>query len=188
LETRKLKIALDLDGVLADVIRIFCDLLNSRRSTHFTPEQFNRWDAWDITNMSKDEFLRTLDEVWFNWEQIPPVEERLAEKISNLQQTGRIDIVTGRSEVTVPCAKKWLRYNEIHYDQFVRTESTTAKSNLDYDVFIDDSSDLMSRIASRLFGYGILYEQPWNRTAADMPRIFKVRRWNEVRPLLHEIQ
>jgi hypothetical protein len=97
---------------------------------------------------------------------------------------GQIDLVTARSEVTVPFAKEWLHYHKIPYSRFVRTESTAAKSSLDYDFFIDDSANLMPLIASRLFGYGILYEQPWNRTALNMPRIFKIKKLEEALPLL----
>jgi 5'(3')-deoxyribonucleotidase len=177
---------LDLDGVLADTIQAFCAILNVRYSRSFTPEQFNRWDAWDVAGISKREFLGTLDEAWFNWREIPPIEENLAEKVSSLNSIGIIDIVTGRSKATVPFAKEWLRAQKITYDAFVRTVSMAAKSYLNYDVFIDDSADLMALISSRLFGSGILYEQPWNRTAAYMPRIFKVRRWDEIFPLLED--
>lgn len=184
MEAQKLKIALDLDGVLANTMQTFCELTNSRRSTHFTPEQFDRWNAWEITKTNKDEFLRTLDEAWFNWRSIPPVEENLAEKISSLQRMGQVDLVTARSEVTVPFAKEWLHHQKIPYNKFVRTESTAAKSYLDYDFFIDDSANLMPLIASRMFGYGILYEQPWNRTALNMPRIFRIQKLEEALPLL----
>jgi len=182
---RKLRIALDLDGVLADIIRPVCTLLNARYSTHLTPEQYDKWNAWEITKISKNEFLRTLDEAWFNWESIPPVEDNMAEKIATLN--GRIDIVTGRTEATVPFAKEWLRTQEIAYDKFVRVESTAAKADLQYDVFIDDSAHLMTLIAARLFGCGVLYEQPWNRTAASMTRIYKVKRWSEIPPLLNRM-
>jgi uncharacterized HAD superfamily protein len=173
---------LDLDGVLADTIRPVCTLLNARYSTHFTPEQYDKWNAWEITKISKNEFLRTLDEAWFNWRSIPPVEDNIAEKVSALN--GRIDIVTGRTEATVSFAKEWLHAQKIIYDKFVRVKSTAAKAELEYDVFIDDSAPLMTLIASRLFAYGVLYEQPWNRTAASMTRIYRARRWDEIPPLL----
>jgi hypothetical protein len=169
-------------------MQTFCTLLNARRSTpKLTPEAFDRWKAWEIANISKQEFLRTLDEAWSNWKDIPPVEEDLAEKVSDVAKFGRVDIVTGRSEVTVPFAKEWLRKNRIPYEKFVRTASTSAKAELDYDIFIDDSDHLMSLLASRLFGFGLLYEQPWNRQAKNMPRIFKISKWHEIPPLIENI-
>lgn len=134
--------------------------------------------------MSKEKFLSNLDEAWFNWKQIPPVEEDLSEKISKMQRLGQVDIVTARSEVTVPFAKEWLHFQKIPYTHFVRAESTVAKSYLNYDFFIDDSANLMPLIASRLFGYGILYEQPWNRTMPNIPRIHRIKKMKDALPFL----
>ena len=188
MQKNKLRIALDLDGVLADTMQSVCAILNARRSgLKLSPEDFDRWNAWEIADITKQEFLRTLEEAWFNWRDIPPIENNLAKKVSNLVRFGRVDIVTGRSEATIPSVKQWLRSNSISYDQFVRTAGTSAKAELDYDIFIDDSDHLMSILASRLFGYGFLYEQPWNRQAKNMPRIFKVSKWDEIPPLIESI-
>ena len=176
----KFRIALDLDGVLADTIQTFCKILNSRHSSTFTPEVFDRWNAWEIANITRQEFLRTLDEAWFNWKEIPAVESDLSTKVARLAEFGAIDIVTGRSEETVPFAQKWLEFQRIPYERFVRTTSTSAKADLDYDIFIDDSEYLMSLIASRLVGFGFLYTQPWNKAARNMPRIFRLQNWDEV--------
>jgi len=188
LQSTKLRIALDLDGVLADTIQSVCTILNKRRSTTLTPEAFDRWNAWEIAHITRGEFLRTLDEAWFNWKEIPPVETDLGTKVNRLTKFGTIDIVTGRSEETVPFAQKWLEFHRIPYERFVRTVSTSAKADLDYDLFIDDSDFLMSLIASRLVGFGFLYPPPWNRSAKDMPRIFKVRDWDDVSQLTATIR
>ena len=178
---------MDLDGVLADMIQSFCKILNARRSTAYAPEAFDRWNAWEIAHISREEFLRTLDEAWFNWRSIPAIEDGLATKVSRLSEFGSIDIVTARSEETVPFAQEWLQFHRIPYAKFVRTASTAAKAALDYDIFIDDSDYLMSLIASRLFGFGFLYTQPWNRSAKSMPRIFRVRSLEEILRLIGQI-
>jgi hypothetical protein len=47
-------------------------------------------------------------------------------------------------------------------------------------MYIDDSAELMALLASRLHGSGVLYLRPWNRNAAEMPRIFRVEQWNQI--------
>ena len=180
---------MDLDGVLADTIQSLCKILNIRRSTSvYTPEVFDRWNAWEVAHVSREEFLRTLDEAWFNWREIPATEDDLATKVSRLTKFGTIDIVTALREATVPFAQEWLKFHRIPHAKFVRTVSTSAKADLDYDIFIDDSDFLMSLIASRLFGFGILYTQPWNRSAKSMPRVFRVNNWEEIRRLIEQIE
>ncbi len=184
---RRARIAVDLDGVLAETMVAFCRILNERHSTKLRVESFVRWSAWEIAGITKDEFFRTLDEAWFDWKRIPPTEDDLFEKMAQLKKFGEVDIVTGRSMNTVSYARAWLRHHSIPHDSFVRTESTNAKVNLDYDLFIDDSADLMSLLASSLDRYGILYLRPWNRYAPNMPRIFKAKQWDEIPELTQKI-
>jgi uncharacterized HAD superfamily protein len=96
-------------------------------------------------------------------------------------------VVTGRSQATVQAAKAWLEKQKVPYDTFVRTASTRAKANLSYDVFIDDSAELTSLVASSFDRWGVLYTQPWNRTAKEMPRIFRVERWEQIPALLEQV-
>jgi len=183
-----LRIAVDLDGVLADTIVSVCQILNSRRPKPLTVESFDRWRAWEIAGITQDEFFAALDESWFSWETLPPTEERLDTKVGSLGRFGTVDIVTGRSSATVSQANSWLKHQGISFDSFVRTDnSTTAKLDLEYDLYIDDSSELMALLASKLHGSGILYLQPWNRNALEMPRIFKVDRWDRIPQTIEQI-
>lgn len=183
-----MRIALDLDGVLANSIATFCGILNHRHAKNLTVKSFVRWNAWEIARITKGEFLRTLDEAWFEWETIPPTEEGLSKKVAQLRNFGTVDIVTGRSSKTIKYATSWLRRYKIPYDDFVRTESTNAKANFDYDLFIDDSPDLMTLVSSTPDSYGILYSQPWNRKTPELPRISRVRKLVEVPSLLRRIR
>ena len=183
-----MRIAVDLDGVLADTMESVCQILNARRNTPLTVESFVRWRAWEIAGITKDEFFRALDEAWFSWETLPPTEENLDAKVGRLGKFGTVDIVTGRSSATVPQANSWLKHHRIHFDSFVRTDnSTTAKLDLHYDWYIDDSSELMALLASRLHGSGVLYLRPWNRNTLEMPRIFKVDRWDRIPHAIEQV-
>lgn len=182
------RIAVDLDGVLADTMVTFCDILNERRRTRLSVESFVQWNAWKIAGMTKDEFFRTLDEAWFSWQNIPPMEENLSVKVGRLREFGKVDIVTGRSPATVPHAKSWLRKHDIQFDSFARTaNSTIGKAKLNYDLYVDDNAELMTLVASKLHGSGILYLQPWNRNTAPIPRVYRVHRWDEIPAIVERI-
>jgi hypothetical protein len=115
------------------------------------------------------------------------MEENIDEKLLQIRSFGKVNIVTGRSPETVKPAKAWLKEQRVPYDRFVRTPSTMSKAKLRYDVFIDDSADLMSRLASSTDRYGLLYTQPWNRDASEVPRIFRVDRWKQVPAVLKKL-
>ena len=108
----------------------------------------------------------------------------MAEKVERLHEFGRVDIVTSRSPETTAAAKAWLEAQEIRYGSFVRTNSGMDKLDLSYDVFIDDSPDLMLGLRSKPSRYGILYTQPWNKELPTMPRISRVDSWDKIPSLV----
>jgi len=179
-----LKIAVDLDGVLAEAMIVWCDLYNKRYGGALTLEDIRGWDVWKIVNIPRDRFFRLLDDAWLDWEKMPPTERDVGKKVGLLREVGTVDIVTGRSVRTVSQAKEWLKAHGVPYDRFVRSESNLAKINLNYDVFVDDSPELMELIASRSTALGILYTRPWNRDTQMPTVVRRVTRWAEVPPIV----
>ena len=182
-----LSIAVDLDGVLADTILPLCKTINERHSTQFKASSFIHWNAWEIAHITKEEFFQTLDEAWYNWKTLPPTEENIGKKVGALQMLGRVDIVTGRSLDTVDSAHSWLKQHGVPFHSFVRTNGTMEKAELAYDIFIDDSPDLMRGIASTHDKYGIVYTQPWNRNTLRTSRVLRVESWDQIPALVRNI-
>ena len=182
-----LKVAVDLDGVLAEAMIGWCELYNQRHGKSLSLEDIRAWDVWKLVKIQRDEFFRLLDDAWLQWERIPVTEQDVGEQIKLLHDFGTVDVVTGRSARTVASAKEWLRAHSIPYDRFVRTESTLAKIRLDYDVFIDDSPALMRYIASRSTALGILYTRPWNRDTQIPTVVRRVTRWAEIPPIVRAV-
>lgn len=182
-----LKIAVDLDGVLAEAMIGWCELYNQRHGQSLSFEDIRAWDVWKVVKIQRDEFFRILDDAWLQWERIPATEEDVGEQVKLLREFGSVDVVTGRSARTVASAKEWLNAHSVPYDRFVRTESTLAKIRLDYDVFVDDSPTLMQLIASRSMALGILYTRPWNRDAQVPTVARRVAKWVEVPPIVRAV-
>jgi uncharacterized HAD superfamily protein len=175
-----LKIAVDLDGVLAEALIVWCQLYNERYGKTLSLNDIRAWDVWKIVGIPRDAFFRLLDEAWMHWEKIPPTEEDVGRQVGALRDHGTVDVVTGRSASTVGPAKEWLKAHSVSYNEFVRTQSTVAKIQLEYDVFVDDSPRLMELIASRSTALGILYTRPWNRDA-HLPSVTKrADSWSEI--------
>jgi len=182
-----LKIAVDLDGVLAEAMIGWCELYNQRHGQSLSFEDIRAWNVWKVVKIQRDEFFRILDDAWLQWERIPATEEDVGEQVKLLREFGSVDVVTGRSARTVASAKEWLNAHSVPYDRFVRTESTLAKIRLDYDVLVDDSPTLMQLIASKSMALGILYTRPWNRDARIPTVVRRVSRWAEVPPIVRAV-
>jgi 5'(3')-deoxyribonucleotidase len=184
----KLKIAVDLDGVLAESMLVWCELANKEFGTRLRMEDLDSWSSWEKFAISKDDFYRILDESWDEWQKIPPTEPELAEKVARIEKFGDLDIVTGRSKRTVAAARSWVDDQKVRYRRFVRVLGWRDKILLDYDVYIDDAPDLMPLISRSPTSWGVLYERPWNKNVGDMSKVLKAKSWRQVPELLKRVQ
>ena len=178
--TKTLKIAVDLDGVLAETMEAWCKRANDLLGTRLGLDDLDTWASWTKFGMNRDQFFELLDETWDEWETIPPTEPNLARKVAKLQPLGSLDIVTGRSRQTIDSAKNWLKHHQIPYDHFVRVPGMRDKVQLDYDVYIDDAPELMPLISRTVGKRGILYARPWNRDVPELPRVVKIKSWSQI--------
>ncbi len=155
-----MKIALDVDGVLADVITPWIAFSNTIRQK-ISKHDITDWDFWKKFQIDRYDFYTELNSCWKNWLSIPPTEDNLSYVTKNLSNLGQVDIVTAREDKTNSFVKNWLNHHNISYDSYVSVVDGPMKADLDYDVFIDDSP----LNAQKFLQNGkklILYSQPWN--------------------------
>lgn len=172
-----MKIALDVDGVLADVIESWLVFSNKKRQ-RMIKEDIKSWDFWRESKINQFDFYKELSYCWKNWISIPPTEENLSSVSEDLSKFGQVDIVTAREKSTDTFVKNWLRHNNIVYDNYVSVIDGPMKADLDYDVFIDDSPlNAMKFLKNRKNFF--LYSQPWNKYIDDK-NITRVSKLHEV--------
>ncbi len=157
-----MKIAVDVDGVLADVIVTWLDIYNAEHHKSVTKDQVNHWDFFGSLGIDRVEFDRIFELAWKNWRDIPPCETMLSQKVRDLSKLGKVSIVTARSTSSIPSVKAWLSDKKISYNDMIVVDYGPLKSALEFDVFIDDSPLNAKNIAEsgKLI---LLFDQPWNR-------------------------
>ena len=156
-----MKIALDVDGVLADVILSWIEINNQNR-TKISKNDVTSWDFWKQFNIDRFDFYSELSKCWENWNEIPPTEKNLQQSTKLLNQNATVDIVTAREQYTDTFVKNWLNHFNISYDNYVSVIDGTMKADLDYDLFIDDSPLNAEKFTLKNKKF-LLYNQPWNQ-------------------------
>ncbi|KEQ57429.1 Putative nucleotidase YqfW protein [Marine Group I thaumarchaeote SCGC AAA799-N04] len=156
-----MKIALDVDGVLADVIQSWLNYSNFIRQK-IQKHEITDWNFWKKFEINRYDFYSELSSCWKNWTSIPPTEKNLALVTKNLSDIAQVDIVTARERSTDSFVKKWLEHYNISYDNYVSVIDGPMKADLDYDVFIDDSPLNAFKFLKNKKNV-ILYSQPWNQ-------------------------
>ncbi|MDH5657912.1 MAG: hypothetical protein OEY17_01005 [Nitrosopumilus sp.] len=172
-----MKIALDVDGVLADVIKswlIYSNTIRPKISKH----EITDWEFWQKFQINRFDFYAELNSCWKHWDLIPPTEENLSTTTRNLSNLGQVDIVTAREKSTDSFVKNWLTHHNISYDNYISVIDGPMKADLDYDVFIDDSPLNAAKFLKRNKTV-ILYSQPWNEYMSN-DRIHRITNLSEV--------
>lgn len=160
-----MKIALDLDGVLADVITSWI-VRSNRTRARLSKQDVRAWDFWKDLGIDRFSFYAELSECWRDWQSIPCTEPGLSGTVRRLCGLGSVDIVTAREKSTDSHARDWLEYHGIPYNVYVSVTDGPKKADLDYDVFIDDSP--INALHFLQNGKNVLlYSQPWNLDMSD---------------------
>jgi len=165
-----MKIALDVDGVLADVIISWLNYSNSIRP-HISKNQVTDWEFWKKFDINPFDFYSELSYCWKNWKSIPTTQENLSDITKDLSILGQIDIVTARERST-DIFVNWLKHHNIVYDNYVSVIDGPMKADLDYDVFIDDSPLNALKFLENNKKV-ILYSQPWNQHISN-PNLHRI--------------
>lgn len=170
-----MKIALDVDGVLADVIHTWLSYNNKVRPV-ISKSEISEWDFWKKYNISKFDFYEELSMCWKSWKTIPPTENNISHASKELSKVGTVDIVTAREDSTHDDVKNWLKMHDITFKNYVGVLEGAEKAKLDYDFFIDDSP--INAQSMLVLGKSvILYNQPWNLGFPDT----RAKRINELK-------
>lgn len=177
-----MNIALDVDGVLADVIVSWIEQNNKIRKP-LLKQDIISWDFWKTLKIDRFQFFDELATCWKNWIDIPTTEENLSNTTRMLSEIARVDIVTAREKSTNQYVKNWLELHEISYTNYVSVAAGSMKANLNYDVFIDDSP-LNALEFLRNKKKMLLYSQPWNRNLNNQ-EIHRISNLSEAVELLN---
>ena len=182
-----LRIALDLDGVLADTMRLWIKLWRRRTGQMIEFEDLDEWDFWRRLGISEGKFMDVMNDAWRLWRIMPPTESSLSDKVRKIKRFGRVDIVTARPRVTERYVLNWLRLHEIPYDEYVWIRSCREKPRLNYDVYIDDSPLIVDGCMrrGRLL---ILYDRPWNRRVQENIHVRRIKSLSQVSEILGRLR
>jgi len=166
-----MKIAVDLDGTLAEIHTVFLKELEKREGISHRFEDLETY-YFDEAPFSVEKFHKLARYNWKNRE-ISLTEPSLPEELNRISENHRVDIVTARGDVEEKFLRSWLESKGIEFDSFIVDR---IKTNLDYDVLIDDSPKYIGK-GMNVF----LYDRPYNRNAETGKNSWRVKNFSEIR-------
>lgn len=158
-----MKIAFDVDNVLADSMTCWCRKATKLLREEVTKEQIKTHKIVGSIQISPHEIFKLQDEVWDEWKDLPTTEEHLSRKLTILRQNGfQVFVITSRPLRSIDLVQKWLAHNKIPYDKFYPIGTYRSKTEIEANALVDDAPEEI-RDFVQLGRIGFLYVQPWNR-------------------------
>ncbi len=162
MSSSSLRIALDVDEVLAGINAPWLDLYNRCAGTNYSVDDLTAWNFSSI-GATTDEMMCLYDQLW-NEEA-----DRIACLVDSamircLTDAAEVDLVTARTEATVDSLKRWLAAHRFPELNIVLNEPQISKAALNYDLYVDDAPHLAAEMSAHPEKILFLVSKPWNAT------------------------
>ncbi len=151
-----MRIAIDLDGVLADTMSHLCIWIGEKYGIALAKEEIIEWDYNFGPNTITSEVLRAFKNESFISSLVATKGSKNA--VRDIRTEHRILIATSRPLSTQIETEKWVFK---HYGA-IKIVFVREKQKIDADVLVDDNLESVLLFA-KIRGHSILFEQPWNQ-------------------------
>ena len=176
-----MKIAVDLDGCVWDIMGIFVEIYNKEFNDDVKYEDIDDWyffsqERFDIV------YPLTLPRIM----DYPVLDNYVDVYIHGLNMNHDVSILTAELN-TIEVLKEKLDSIHIHegthYNKLITIDpKKTKKLEYEFDIYIDDNPNMAKDMHKFPERYLLLYDQPWNQDFEDekTENVWRVYDWDEV--------
>jgi uncharacterized HAD superfamily protein len=181
-----MKIAVDIDGVLLDLMVTFCEIFNHRYNTNYGKKDVISWEFFKDWNVSEKESYEIFYKIYENSSSVPFIDESAPAILKELNAINHVDIVSARtSKYRSQLVKKLQEHDVKKGVQYVNLilvnhKPYDKKLDLKYDVYVEDNPNLVERVRKMKEKFLLLYDQPWNQYCICEENVIRVYNWNEI--------
>ena len=183
----KLKIAVDLDGVVWSIMGVFTDIYNKLYKQNVKPEDI---DGWNFFPEERFEVVYplTLERIM----EYPILDVYIPTYLYFLNKVHDVSILTKEQnpvkiledKLTVLDIKKGREYNEL-----IRLDLSESKLDYPFNVYVDDYPGMAEKMCDFPKKVMILYDQPWNQIKyPNIGNVLRVRGWKDVLSYIRTIE
>lgn len=184
-------IAVDIDQVLADTLKIYLQYHNTKYFTRFAEEDCHSLNWWEVFGISEEEFMsdyeKFMEEGW-NAKIKPVIGSQKG--VDALSAKHKLIAITARPTIIAPSTERWMKmYYPGKFQKVYYTRRTLLAAEVESkhdiciktgaDMLIDDSYEYAKKCADNGLKT-LLYTWPWNRNYKLPPFIERVHSWKEI--------
>ncbi len=186
------RIAVDIDGVLANLTEPFLEYYNQKFGISFKLQDVHTFDFKKLLGINEEEEKNLLNDFFKSdfFKKIQPV-IGAQDVISYLSKRNHLVVITARKEYLKNETLEWIErffpnvFSEIHFARNINSadESRPHKFDLcvenEYEIIIEDDLIYAKPCAEKGIK-SILLNYPWNQEENLHPEITQVNNWEEI--------
>ena len=182
----KLKIMVDLDGVVWDIMGVFVDIYNKLYKENVKYEDIDDWYYFPQDRF-ETVYPLTLPRIM----EYPVLDENIASYLFVLNKVHDVNILTKEMNPVGTLEEKLRTLSIIkgrHYNEIIRIEVSDKKVNYEADIYIDDYPGMakdMENFPKRVL---LFYDQPWNKNYIEGGNVIRVSDWQEILLFINRIE
>ncbi|MDD5133296.1 MAG: hypothetical protein PHD81_01755 [Candidatus Nanoarchaeia archaeon] len=190
-----MKIAVDLDEVLGELLSPVLVYYNQRFNKNLDINQFHCYNFWEVWGGTKQEAIQIVNDFFTEGhsENIKPI-PGAQQAINILKNKRNLIIVTSRGDNLRAYTEKWINksypksFSEIYFsNDFSANNGNVKKSEickkLGVNLIIEDNLHY-ALDCSKEGIISILLDKPWNKQSENYERVFRVNNWDDILHLM----
>ncbi|MFX1495666.1 MAG: hypothetical protein ACFFBZ_15385 [Promethearchaeota archaeon] len=181
-----MRIAVDIDGVLLDIMVTYCKIFNKKNKTNYQKKDVKNWEFFRDWKISEQEAYEIFYEIYEDSTLVPFIDANAPSIMEKLNKIHEVFIVTARQpKYRIPILKKLISHNvrrNIQYQDLIllHPKPYDIKLRESFDIYIDDNPNLVDPIKRLKGRILLLYDQPWNQNVKIERNIRRVFNWNDI--------
>jgi len=188
-----MKIAIDIDGVLLDIIIVYCEIYNKRYGTNYQKKDITKWDFFKDWNITEEEAFNIFYEIYADSMSVPFIDENAPKIMKRLNERYDVDIVSARlpeyrssivDKLNFHNIREGIQYTELillHHKPY------DIKLKQNYDIYIDDNPNLVEPIKKLKDRTLLLFDQPWNQDSICKNNVYRVYGWEGIVEKIYDL-
>jgi len=183
----KIRIAIDIDNVIADFEGAFRREINKKYNYELKRKDIKEFDFHKCTNLTeKQEQMLFNDFInndgFVNLKLI----RGSRENITKIKENNFIILITSRPKALRNITLEWFRRKRVPYDKIIWSKNKHLQKTK-YDILIEDKFEYALDVAKKDRKV-ILIDYPWNRKNIFHRNIIRVKKWNDIVSVIRKLK
>jgi 5'(3')-deoxyribonucleotidase len=181
-----MRIAVDIDGVLLDIMITYCEIFNRKNKTNYQKKDVKNWEFFKDWKISEQEAFEIFHEIYEDSTLVPFIDANVPGIMKELNKIHEVYIVTARQpKYRAPILKKLNSHDvrrNVQYRELIllQPKPYDIKLRENFDFYIDDNPNLVDPIKKLKGRTLLLFDQPWNQSVNIERNVTRVFNWDDI--------